>query len=298
MVELGLRPLPEQRTSPLVAVATNIWTLEADHFVYYRPPAQPRYPYTHRAVVIRLEDGSLFIHSAIALTPTIKTEIDTLGTVKYLISPNHIHHLYMGDWQIAYPNAKLYASPGLTPKRKDLDFEKTLSTGTPEPEWQGQIEQIVFRSWNGWFDELVFFHRQSRTVIFTDMIMDFDPAIFSGIAKVTTQWNQMYRHSPRGVQLVHSFGRPALRQTLTTVRSWKPEHLTVAHSPWQCVDGEAQVADFLDAAFDWLEPQAAPIELVMGVVRFSTLTLLILPFHLLLVLTADILPQLVKRDPK
>ena len=32
---------------------------------------QPRYPYTHRAVVIRLDDGSLFILSPIQLTPIL-----------------------------------------------------------------------------------------------------------------------------------------------------------------------------------------------------------------------------------
>lgn len=287
-MEFGLRPIPNEVTSPLIEVAANIWTLEADSVVYYRPPAQPRYPFTHRAVVIRLQDNSLFIHSAIALTPAIRNDIDALGTVKYLISPNHIHHLHMADWSAAYPDAKLYASPGLVPKRKDLRFGKTLSTDTSEPEWEGQIEQLVFKSWNGWLDEIVFFHCESRTVIFTDMIMDFNPAVFSGVSRMTTRWNQMYRHTPRGMQLVHSFGRASLRQALATIQNWKPEHLTVAHSPWQCVDGQEQVAKFLEAAFDWLEPQPMPIETVLGVARFSALTLLILPFHVLLVLIADI----------
>ncbi|MEO0376700.1 MAG: DUF4336 domain-containing protein [Cyanobacteria bacterium P01_A01_bin.17] len=296
-MELGLRPIPSDATSPLIEVAASIWTLEADSFVYYRPPAQPRYPYTHRAVVIRLEDGSLFIHSPIALTPAIRNDIDALGTVKYLVSPNHIHHLRLSDWSAAYPDAKLYASPGLPPKRKDLKFETTLSSDVPEPEWKGQIEQLNFKSWNGWLDEIVFFHCESRTVIFTDMIMDFDPEIFSGISRITTRWNQMYRHSPRGIQLVHSFGRESLRQALANVKAWEPEHLIVAHSPWQCVDGKVQVAEFLKTAFDWLEPQPKPIETVLGVARFSALTLLILPFHLLLVLAADIVyPRLVKAE--
>lgn len=295
-MDTGFRPLPKPLTNPLVQLATNIWTLEADHFVFFRPPAQPRYPYTHRAIVIRLQDHSLFIHSPIALTSAIKEVLETLGTVRYLVSPNNIHHLHMGDWRNAYPDAKLYASPGLANKRKDLIFEKTLSTDTPEPEWDGQIGQMVFRSWHGWFDELVFFHHESQTIMFTDMIMDFDPTIFSGMSKVTTQWNQMYRHTPRGIQLVHSFGRDTLRQALATIRAWEPEHLTVAHSPWQCVEGKEQVSEFMASAFDWLEsPRPAPVESAMGVLRFSALAFLILPFHLVLVLVMDILyPRLIK----
>ena len=293
-VALGFRPLPQTSSTPIIEVATNIWTIEADQFIYFRPPAQPRYPYTHRAVVIRLQDESLWVHSPIALTPTIKANIDTLGTVTSLVSPNPIHHLHLGDWSNAYPEAKLYASPGLESKRKDLAFEQTLSTEIPEPEWAGQIDQQIFQSWNGWFDELVFFHRESRTVIFTDMIMDFDPAIFSGVARATTHWNQMYQHTPRGIQLVHAFGHGSLRHVLDTIRRWEPEHLIVAHSPWQCIDGKQQVSKFLELAFDWLEPQAAPVEVGLGIVNFSLLMLLILPVHMLLVLTADILaPRLV-----
>ena len=174
-MELSFRPVLNKPESGLVQVASNIWTNEAKGCVYYRPPMQPRYPYTHRAVVIRLDDGDLFILSPIQLTSDIRADIDRIGVVKYLISPNHIHHLYLGDWSQAYPDARLYASPRLAPKRKDLTFYKTLSTGTPEPEWAGQIDQCIFGSGNGWIDELVFFHRASRTVVFTDLVMDFDP---------------------------------------------------------------------------------------------------------------------------
>jgi len=260
---------------------------------------QPRYPYTHRAVVIRLHNNSLFILSPIQFTADIRADIDALGVVKYVVSPNHLHHLYMGDWSRAYPDAKLYASPGLASKRKDLTFYKTLSTDTPEPEWSGQIDQCIFGSGNGWFDEIVFFHRASRTVVFTDMIMDFDPAIFSSISQVTTQWNQMYRHTPRGVQFAHIFDRAFLRDSLKSVRAWEPEYTIVAHSSWLCVEGRKQVVDLLDSAFDWLTPQPAILEAVMAMVRFLTLLLVILPIHALVVLAADIVyPRLVRGGSK
>jgi hypothetical protein len=136
-----LRPVPNKPTSGLIQVDPNIWTIEAKGCVCYRPPIQPRYPYTHRSIVIRLDDGSLFVISPIQLTPDIRADVDRLGAVKYLISPNHLHHLYLGDWSQAYPDAKVYASPRLASKRKDLTFHKTLSTDTSELEWTGQIDQ-------------------------------------------------------------------------------------------------------------------------------------------------------------
>lgn len=291
------RLVSNKPASGLIQVASNIWTIEAKGCVCYRPPMQPRYPYTHRTVVIRLDEGSLFILSPIQLTPDIRADIDSLGDVKYLVSPNHLHHLYLGDWSQAYPDARLYASPRLPPKRKDLTFDKILSTDTAEPEWAGQIDQCIFGSGNGLIDELVFFHRASRTVIFTDLVMDFDPASFSPLARVTTRWNQMYQHTPRGVQFGHIFDRASLWSSLQTVRAWEAEHAIVAHSPWLCVDGKKQVADFLDSAFDWLIPKSKLIEGTMAVARLLALLLVILPIHALIVLIADIVyPQLIKRD--
>lgn len=255
---------------------------------------QPRYPYTHRAIVIRLNDNSLFVISPIHLTPDLRAEIDTLGAVKYIVSPNHLHHLHMGDWNQAYPDAKLYASPQLPAKRKDLTFNKTLCTDTPELEWAGQIEQCVFGTGNGWFDEIVFFHQASGTVIFTDLIMDFDPTTFTQIAQATTRWNQMYRHTPLGIQLAHTLNRATLRNALQTIRAWEAEQAIVAHSPWLCVEGKHQVADLLDSAFDWLAPKPAIVESVMTVGRLLALFLIVLPIHALIVLIADIIaPKLI-----
>lgn len=260
---------------------------------------QPRYPYTHRAIVIRLDDVSLFVISPIQLTPDIRADVDRLGTVKYLVSPNHLHHLYLGDWSQSYPEAKVYASPRLAAKRKDLKFYKTLSTDTPEPEWAGQIDQCLFGSGNGWIDELVFFHRASRTVIFTDLVMDFDPRTFSPLARVTTRWNQMYQHTPRGVQFGHVFDRASLRSSLKTVRTWESNHAIVAHSPWLCMDGKEEVAAFLDSAFAWLAPKPPVIEGTMALARLLTLLLVIMPIHILIVLIADIAyPRLVRQDEK
>ena len=153
----SFRPVFNKPASGLIQVALNIWTIEAKGCICYRPPMQPRYPYTHRSIVIRLNDSSLFVLSPIQLTPEIRADIDRLGAVKYLVSPNHLHHLYLGDWSQAYADARLYASPLLPPKRKDLTFYKTLSTNIPEPEWAGQIDPCIFGSGNGWIDELVFF---------------------------------------------------------------------------------------------------------------------------------------------
>jgi hypothetical protein len=50
--------------------------------------------------------------------------------------PNALHHLFLAEWTSAYPEARLYASPRLRRKRRDLSFNAELGDA-PEPAWAG-----------------------------------------------------------------------------------------------------------------------------------------------------------------
>ena len=78
----------------------------------------------------------------------------------------------------AWPAAKLYASPGLARRRRDLTFAGELGD-RPDPAWAADIDQVIF---HGSFvmEEVVFFHRASRSVIVTDLVQKFDPATLHG----------------------------------------------------------------------------------------------------------------------
>ena len=258
----GIRALPQDKSRGPIEVAQDIWTLEADELVEFTPAFQPTYPYPIRAVVVRLADGSLWVHSPIKMTGALRAQVDALGPVKHIVSPNHIHHLYMGGWAEAYPDAQLYASPGLVAKRTDLQFHKTLTGSDPEPEWAGQIEQCVIgysRDYQSLLPEVVFLHRASLTVIFCDLIMDFDPAILTRVGRLGTRLNKMYRQTPRMIQRLLSEHSEVERERLQTILSWQAEHLIIDHSPWLCVDGEERVRAFLTQAFKWLQPPPAYI---------------------------------------
>lgn len=129
------------------------------------------------------------------------------------------------------------------------------------------------------------------------MIMDFDKTVFSSISRVTTRLNQMYKHTPFGIQLVHMFNRASVRYSLSIVRSWGAEHLIVAHSPWLCVEGKEEVTNFLDSAFDWLKPRSRIIEAGYTAILFLAFLLIVIPVHALIVLVLDIIfPKFVKRS--
>ena len=118
------------------------------------------FPYSTRMAVIRLSDGSLFVWSPIAISDHICTSVGALGPVRHLVSPNALHHLFLADWKSAFPAARVYASPRLRRKRKDLAFDADLGDA-PYPDWAPDIDQVVM---HGSFalTEVVFFHRSSH----------------------------------------------------------------------------------------------------------------------------------------
>lgn len=122
-----------------------------------------------RMNVVRLRDGSLFIHCPIHLDPALRREIDALGPVSAVVSSSLYHHLYVSEWVAAYPDAVFCASPGLERKRSDLPWRHILGD-EPHPLWKDQIEQVFFSA--RFEKEVVFFHRESRTMLTADALLN------------------------------------------------------------------------------------------------------------------------------
>jgi hypothetical protein len=91
--------------------------------------------------VVRLPGGKLLLHSPIAADPDLVREVTALGTVAYIVAPNLLHHLFVGEWQQACPDASTYVAPGLDTKRSDLAIEGVLGD-EPEPGWKDEVDQV------------------------------------------------------------------------------------------------------------------------------------------------------------
>lgn len=219
----------------------DIWLVEGPVVSFYG------FPFPTRMMVIRLTDGGLFVWSPIALTPELKAAVDALGPVAHVVSPNKIHHLSMGEWQDAYPSAKLYAAPGLAAKRQDLRFEATLGDVAPAA-WAGQIDQVEMGG-SAVLTEIVFFHRKSRTAIFADLIENFPRGWFRGWRAVLARLDGIvapHGGAPREWRL--SFRKPIARAALARILAWQPEQAVMAHGELARTDGAA----FIRKSFRWL----------------------------------------------
>tara|TARA_R110000868_G_scaffold29800_4_gene110654 strand:- start:3961 stop:4653 length:693 start_codon:yes stop_codon:yes gene_type:complete len=204
--------------------------------------------YPTRMAIIRLSDGGLFVWSPTALNDMFRAEVDALGPVRHIVAPNSLHHVYITDWQRAYPKAKTYAAPGLRDKRKDIEFDGNLGD-TAEAAWAGEIDQAVMDG-NTITTEVVFFHVKSGTVLFTDLIQQFPAKWFSGWRAVVAKLDLMVTAEPavpRKFRLAFT-NRKAAREAIARVLAWPARKVLMAHGAPVEKDGRA----FLVRAFLWL----------------------------------------------
>jgi Domain of unknown function (DUF4336) len=206
------------------------------------------FPYSTRMAVIRLSDGSLFVWSPVALSTALRAAVDTLGPVRYLVSPNALHHLFLAEWTTAYPAARLYGSPRLRRKRRDLSFNAELGDA-PEPAWAGDIDQVVLHG-SCALTEIVFFHRHSRTALFADLIQNFPRDWFKGWRGVAARLGGIVAPHPSAPSdwRLSFVNRRAARAALARVLAWPIERVVIAHGVLPTAGGAA----FVRRAFAWL----------------------------------------------
>lgn len=204
--------------------------------------------YPTRAAILRLADGSLLVWSPVRLSEDLRSEIAALGEVRHLVPPNSLHHLWLDDWRRAWPGASLHAPPGLRTKRRDLAFDADLGETAP-PAWAGQIDQVVIGG-NLITSEVVFFHRASRTVLFTDLIQHFKPGWFRGWRAVVARLDLMTAPEPEVPRKFRAAftDRRLARTALARILAWPAERVVMAHAAPVESGGQA----FIARAFRWL----------------------------------------------
>jgi len=147
--------------SPLRAFGENLFYVE-DTVRFYGVPIQTR------MVVTRLDGDALWVCSPLPITDEIAHALDAMGRVAHIVSPNKIHNQGLDSFHTRYPDAKLWASPGLPARRPELEYEAVLGD-QPEAAWAEHLDQRITEG-NVFFSEVVFFHRASQTLIVADLV--------------------------------------------------------------------------------------------------------------------------------
>ncbi len=204
--------------------------------------------YLTRMAIIRLTDGALFVWSPTAISDALRAEVDALGVVTFIVAPNGLHDRFIAAWRDAYSDAKVYAAPGLRDRRKDIAFAGELGDAS-EPGWADHIDQAPMRG-NAITTEVVFFHRASGTVLFTDLLQNFPPGWFTGWRALIARLDRMVGPTPQVPQKfrVAFTDRRAARAALQRILVWPTAQVLMAHGTPVRENAKAFLAD----AFRWL----------------------------------------------
>jgi hypothetical protein len=162
-----------------------------------------------RQTVIRLKDGGLWVHNPVAPTPQlldmIKRLEDKYGTVRHIVLGTVAleHKATFGAFCRKFPKATVWVQPGqwAFPLNLPIDALGVTQRGTlfrelpvpgkgvsnslfkpmekyGAPEWQDEIDYEVLGPFAfqavGGFSETAFFHKASKTLLVTDIVISVD----------------------------------------------------------------------------------------------------------------------------
>jgi len=133
-----------------------------------------------RGTLVRLPTGSVAVFSPTALTPEVKETVSALGEVKYIAALDIEHHIFLGPWHEAYPQAKVIGVEGLPEKRESQKNEKVpfsvvftkanKDSIQVDPEFDSAFDYEYFDAHMN--KELVFFYKPERTLIEADLMFN------------------------------------------------------------------------------------------------------------------------------
>ncbi len=204
----------------LAPLAPDLWELDA-------PMRVIGMALGHRMTVARLPDGSLWLHSPVAYSPTLAAELKKLGPAAHIVAPNAMHDTYLEGWFAAWPSARFHGAKGFSTFRPDLKFTDTLGD-TPDAAWAAVFDQRMLRGMPR-LNEVVFLHRASRTLIVTDLVFNLR-AEMPLLSRVLLKINGCYNCLAVSRLLKTTIkDAPALRASLDQMLMWDFDRVIVSH---------------------------------------------------------------------
>ena len=221
-------------------VAPNVWIVDGPHIKFYGVP------FPTRMTIIRLDGGGLWVHSPIRMSAEVLQHVQALGDVQHLIAPNWIHYASVGVWSDVFPNAVTWGSPGVAeranrrgvPIRIDYTFGPDLS-----PPWEDEIEWLHVQG-STTHQEVVFFHKETKTLILTDLIENFEKKQVSfWLWPLLRLAGNVDPDGKMPVDMAKTFrkGKAHLRDSVLHMLSWAPERVIIAHGRWYEKNGVAEL---------------------------------------------------------
>jgi hypothetical protein len=149
--------------SALIAVVDDkIWTMA-------RPVWFSGVRLRARTTVIRLEDGSLLIHSPAPVTDALAEQLRALGPVRWLVVPNRFHHLGTPAAAAHFSEAHVVGPASALAKNKALKLDLDIC----DAKFGEQVPELEALPLRGvpFLDETVLYHRPTQTLLGADIVL-------------------------------------------------------------------------------------------------------------------------------
>lgn len=178
--------------------------------------------------ILRLPDQSLLLHSPIAMDQATIDAIHQLGTVRYIVAPTLLHHLFVADAMKHFSSAQLLGVRGLAEKRMDLSFTGVLG----DDSLKRFSDTLTVQPIDGMpsMNECVFFHHPSKTLIVTDLLFNVVQSPYFSTRMLLTLASGVYGRCAVSRLVKWSIkDRAAAGPALKQIIAWAPERLIMAH---------------------------------------------------------------------
>jgi len=184
-----------------------------------------------RATFIRLSNGDVLAHSPCPIDASLRSQLRSIGPTRHIVAPGNFHHLHVGAWQRAFPEAKTWICPGVERKRPQLEFDGFLCDHAP-PEWASDLDQVLVRG-NRIIWEVCFLDRPSKTLILTDLIENIGDRT-QRTNWVLKFWWKVVMHmwnvpKPAPEYQIGWSNKRAARRSLERVVAWDFDRIVIAH---------------------------------------------------------------------
>lgn len=144
-----------------VVVDDKVWTLD-------RPVWFGGVQLRARTTVVRLDDGSLLLHSPALPTDTLGEQLRALGAVRWLVVPNCWHHLGTPAAAAQFPEAQVVGPASALQRNKALKLHLDIKDerfGEQVPEFEAlPLHGVPF------WDETVLYHRPTQSLLGADIV--------------------------------------------------------------------------------------------------------------------------------
>lgn len=187
--------------------------------------------FNSRMTIILLANGQLFIHSPCEIDERTKIAIEKLGKVAFIVAPGSYHYLHVTSAQQAFPEAETFICPGIERKNANIEFDGLLGD-RPDERWKNDFEQVLVRG-NRYMWEVAFYHKNTRTLILTDLIENFTDKTENVSWTLKLWWKAVFRmwNHPKAAP-EYQLGwtdMQAASKSLKKILVWDFERIIISH---------------------------------------------------------------------